>query len=59
MTCDILLAHEFWRFTFAQQEVAKVAETFVEFPPMQKGASFNLEAVKEQILKAIQARSAR
>ena len=52
-------AHEFWRFTFAQQEIAKVAETFVEFPPMQKGASFNLENVKEQILKAIQARAAK
>ena len=29
----------------------------IEFPPMQKGASFNLEAVKEQILKAAQART--
>ena len=52
-------AHEFWRFTFAQQEVAKIGETFIEFPPMQKGASFNLEAVKEQILKAVQAHSAK
>jgi arylsulfatase A-like enzyme len=52
-------AHEFWRFTFAQQEVAKLGETFVEFPPMQKGASFNLEAVKEQILKAAQSRAAK
>ena len=51
--------HEFWRFTFVQQEVAKIGETFVEFPPLQKGASFNLEAVKEQILKAIQMRGAR
>jgi arylsulfatase len=49
--------HEFWRFTFAQQEVAKMAESFIEFPPMQKGASFNMEAVKEQILKAIQAQA--
>jgi arylsulfatase len=48
-------AHEFWRFVFVQQEVGKVAATFVEFPPMQKGASFNLEAVKEQVLKAAQA----
>jgi hypothetical protein len=48
-------AHEFWRFTFVQQEVGKVAATFVEFPPMQKGASFNLEAVKEPVLKAAQA----
>ncbi len=50
--------HEFWRFVFVQQELARVGETFVEFPPMQKGASFNLEAVKERILKAIQARPA-
>ena len=47
-------AYEFWRFVFVQQEVAKLAQTFIEFPPMQKGASFNLEAVKEQIEKAIQ-----
>jgi arylsulfatase A-like enzyme len=45
---------EFWRFVFVQQEVAKLAETAIEFPPMQKGASFNLDAVKEQILKAVQ-----
>jgi arylsulfatase len=49
-------AHEFWRFTFVQKEVAKVAATFVEFPPMQKGASFNLDALKEQVQKAIEAR---
>ena len=46
-------AYEFWRFQFAQQEIAKIAQTAIEFPPMQKGASFNLEAVKEQIAKAI------
>jgi arylsulfatase A-like enzyme len=40
---------EFWRFVFVQQVVAKLAMTAVEFPPMQKGASFNLEAVKEKI----------
>ena len=49
--------YEFWRFLFVQQEVAKVAQTAIEFPPMQKGASFNLEAVKEQIEKAIQAQA--
>jgi arylsulfatase A-like enzyme len=47
--------YEFWRFVFVQQEVARFGETFVQFPPMQAGASFNLEGVKEQILKAIQA----
>ncbi len=49
--------YEFWRFVFVQQEVAKYAQTFIEFPPLQKGASFNMESVKEQIQKAIQSRS--
>ena len=42
-------AYEFWRFVFVQQEVAKAAQTFLEFPPMQKGASFNMEALKQQL----------
>ncbi|GJE47565.1 hypothetical protein GOFOIKOB_0590 [Methylobacterium tardum] len=44
--------YEFWRFTFVQQEVEKLAMTAVEFPPMQKGASFNLDAVKAKIQAA-------
>ena len=40
-----------------QQEVAKFGESFVAFPPMQTPASFNLEAVKAQIMKAIQAQT--
>ena len=44
-----LVQYEFWRFVFVQQEVAKAAQTFIEFPPMQKGASFNLEAVKAEL----------
>jgi len=47
---------EFWRFVFVQQEVAALAKTAIEFPPMQKGASFNLEAVKQQIESAINAK---
>jgi hypothetical protein len=50
-------AYEFWRFVFVQQEVAKAAQSMVEFPPMQKGASFNLEAVKSQIQAAIAAQT--
>jgi arylsulfatase len=42
-------AYEFWRFVFVQQEVGKAATTFIEFPPMHKGATFNMEAVKQQI----------
>ncbi len=41
--------HEFWRFVFLQKEVGEYALTFVDYPPMQRGASFNLEAVKAEI----------
>jgi arylsulfatase len=47
--------YQFWRFVFVQQIVGKLGMTFVDFPPMQPGASFNLEAVKAQIEKAIAA----
>ena len=45
--------YEFWRFVFVQQEVAKLAMTALEYPPMQKGASFNLDAVKAKIEEAM------
>ena len=45
-------AHEFWRFVFLQQEVAKLAKTAIEYPPMQVSASFNLDAVKKKIQAA-------
>jgi arylsulfatase len=41
--------YEFWRFVQVQQVVGEFAQSFVEFPPMQKPASFNLEAVKAEI----------
>jgi hypothetical protein len=47
--------YEFWRFVFVQQEVAKLAQTAIEYPPMQKGASFNLDAVKAKIAEAMAA----
>ena len=47
---------EFWRFIFVQQEVAKLAQTAIEFPPMQAGASFNLDAVKKKIEKAMKSK---
>src|SRR4029079_845189 len=43
--------YEFWRFVFVQQEVAKELQTFLEFPPMQRGASFNLDAVRAEMAK--------
>ena len=42
-------ATQFWRFVFVQQVVGSYAQTFIEFPPMQKGASFNMEAIKAKI----------
>jgi arylsulfatase len=48
--------YEFWRFVFVQQEVGKVAQSFIDFPPMQAAASFNMEAVKQQIEAAIKSR---
>jgi arylsulfatase A-like enzyme len=50
---------EFWRGVFVQQVVAKLGQTAIDYPPIQNGASFNLEAVKQQIEKAIQSRQGR
>jgi arylsulfatase A-like enzyme len=41
--------YQFWRFVFVQQLVGKELQTFIEFPPMQRGASFNLDAVKAEM----------
>jgi arylsulfatase A-like enzyme len=46
-------AREFWRFVLVQNYVAKLAETAINYPPMQSPASFNLEAVKQKIQEAI------
>ncbi len=50
-------AREFWRFVFVQQRVAALAQTAIAFPPMPEGASFNLEAVKQQIDAAMASHS--
>lgn len=34
---------------FVQQEVAKAAQSILEYPPMQAGASFNLEQLKKML----------
>ncbi len=43
--------YEFWRFVFVQQQVGKLAQTAIDYPPMQKGASFNLDALKAELAK--------
>ncbi len=42
---------QFWRFVFVQQVVGKEIQTFLDYPPMQQGASFNLDAVKAEMAK--------
>jgi arylsulfatase len=43
--------YQFWRFVFVQQVMGKEIQTFLEFPPMQRGASFNLDAIKAEMGK--------
>lgn len=42
-------AREFWRFVNVQNLVGKLAETAIDYPPMQDPASFNLSAIKKKI----------
>jgi arylsulfatase len=42
---------QFWRFVFVQQVMAKEIQTFLDYPPMQRGASFNLDALKAEMAK--------
>jgi arylsulfatase len=46
--------YEFWRFVFVQQVMGKALQTFLEYPPMQRGASFNLDAVKAEMAKRME-----
>ena len=43
--------YQFWRFVFVQQTIGKEIQTFLDFPPMQRGASFNLDALKAEMGK--------
>jgi arylsulfatase len=46
--------YEFWRFVFVQQQVGKLAQSALEYPPMQSGASFNLDALKAELNKKME-----
>jgi arylsulfatase len=47
-------AFEFWRFVYVQQQLGKEAQTFLDYPPMQMGASFNLSALKAELEKKME-----
>jgi arylsulfatase len=49
-------AREFWRFVQVQEFVGQLAQTAIEYPPMQDPASFNLEAVKKKVEEMIKNR---
>jgi arylsulfatase A-like enzyme len=53
------MGRELWRFVYVQQKVAELAQTAIEYPPMQAPASFNLEAVKAQVEDKIKATTGR
>jgi arylsulfatase len=46
--------YQFWRFVFVQQLMAKEIQTFLDYPPMQRGASFNLDALKAEMGKRME-----
>ena len=45
---------QFWRFVFVQHLMGKEIQTFLDFPPMQRGASFNLDAIKVEMQKKME-----
>ena len=45
-------ARNMWRFVQLQGEVVKLAKTAIDYPPMQEGASLNLDAVQKKIQEA-------
>jgi arylsulfatase A-like enzyme len=51
--------HEFWRMVFVQQEVATFAQTFLDFPPAQTPASFNIDGIVNQVKEQIEKTSSR
>ena len=46
--------YQFWRFVFVQQTIGKEIQTFLDYPPMQRGASFNLDAIKAEMGKKME-----
>ncbi len=47
------MGRELWRFVYVQRRVLELAQSAIEYPPMQAPASFNLDAVKAQVEEAI------
>ena len=39
---------------FVQQLMGKEIQTFLDYPPMQRGASFNLDAIKAEMARKME-----
>jgi hypothetical protein len=50
--------HEMWRFQIPAQVIAKYIPSFIEYPPMQAGASFNVGDLKAKVEAAAAAAKA-
>ena len=50
--------HEMWRYQISAQVIAKHMPSFIEYPPMQAGASFSVGDLKEKIEVAMKAAQA-
>jgi arylsulfatase len=50
--------HEMWRFQIPGQVIAQNVPSFIEYPPMQAGASFNIGDLKAKVEQAISASKA-
>jgi len=48
---DSRSAYRFWRSVFVQELMAKEIQTLLDYPPMQRGASFNLDALEAKMAK--------
>jgi hypothetical protein len=46
LDCRDWKTYQMWRFAHVQPELGKASQCFLNFPPMQAGASFNLSAMK-------------
>lgn len=44
--------YEIWRFEFVNEYISKLAQSVIEYPPLQQGANLGLDAIKAQIQKA-------
>jgi hypothetical protein len=43
------IKHEMWRFQIPGQIIAKYLPSFIEYPPMQAGANFSIQDLKEKV----------